>query len=139
MLPAQRESSARSQKRPPVCQQVQTCASLEATASTTQILNVANNAKRDLLSALLSVQDTGVYGLESAQREELLRKIENLEACNPLESPTEHLDQCHGSWRLLFSTVTILGRRRIKLGLRNIVNVGELSQHIDTATCHTVG
>lgn len=37
---------------------------IQATASTTQILNVANDAKRDLLSALLSVQDTGVYGLE---------------------------------------------------------------------------
>ena len=30
------------------------------------------------------------------------------------------------------------GRRRIKLGLKNVVNVGELTQHIDIATHHTV-
>ena len=30
------------------------------------------------------------------------------------------------------------GRRRIKLGLKEVVNVGELTQHIDVATQHTV-
>ena len=30
------------------------------------------------------------------------------------------------------------GRRRIKLGLKEVVNVGELTQHIDIATQHTV-
>ena len=30
------------------------------------------------------------------------------------------------------------GRRRIKLGLKNVVNIGELTQHIDIATQHTV-
>ena len=30
------------------------------------------------------------------------------------------------------------GRRRIKLGLKDVVNVGELTQHIDVATQQTV-
>ena len=32
----------------------------------------------------------------------------------------------------------VQGRRRIKLGLKEIINVGELTQHIDIATQHTV-
>ncbi|CAL8467657.1 g7195 [Coccomyxa elongata] len=106
--------------------------------ATTRVQNVDNDAKRNLLAALSSVQDNGMYGLEVHQREEILKRIKELEACNPLEAPTEHLDQCQGSWHLLFSTVTILGRRRIKLGLKNIVNIGELTQHIDTVSRHTV-
>ena len=39
-----------------------------------------------------------------------------------------------GEWRVLFSTVTILGSRRTKLGLRGgVVTVDSLSQRIDPA------
>ncbi len=38
----------------------------------------------------------------------MLSLIEQVEATNPLKAPTQHLEQCQGSWRLLFSTVTIL-------------------------------
>ena len=45
---------------------------------------------------------------QAGQKEAVLSLIEQVEAINPLEAPTQHLDQCHGSWRLLFSTLTIL-------------------------------
>lgn len=46
--------------------------------------------------------------VKAGQREAILALIERVEATNPLDAPTEHLEHCHGSWRLLFSTVTIL-------------------------------
>ena len=41
-------------------------------------------------------------------------------------------------WYVMSSERSLQGRRRIKLGLKEVVNVGELTQHIDTATQHTV-
>ena len=46
--------------------------------------------------------------MQAGQKEAVLSLIEQVEATNPLEAPTQHLEQCQGSWRLLFSTVTIL-------------------------------
>ena len=46
--------------------------------------------------------------MQAGQREAVLSLIEQVEATNPLDAPTQHLEQCQGSWRLLFSTVTIL-------------------------------
>ena len=47
-------------------------------------------------------------GLQAGHKEAVLSLIEQVEATNPLKAPTQHLEQCQGSWRLLFSTVTIL-------------------------------
>ena len=46
--------------------------------------------------------------MQASQKAAILSLIEGVEATNPLQAPTEHLEQCQGSWRLLFSTVTIL-------------------------------
>ena len=48
--------------------------------------------------------------VKAGQKDAILALIEQVEATNPLEAPTEHLEHCQGSWRLLFSTVTILVR-----------------------------
>ncbi len=48
--------------------------------------------------------------MKAGQKDAILALIERVEATNPLEAPTEHLEHCQGSWRLLFSTVTILVR-----------------------------
>ncbi|CAK0761420.1 hypothetical protein CVIRNUC_002858 [Coccomyxa viridis] len=110
---------------------------LRLSAVQAQQVSVKGHIKGELLSAIASIPHTGVYGIEAGQKEAVLSLIEQVEATNPLKAPTQHLEQCQGSWRLLFSTVTILGRRRIKLGLKEVVNVGELTQHIDIATQHT--
>ena len=101
----------------------------------------------------------------------ILSLVEAVEAGNTLHAPTEHLEAVAGTWRLLFSTISILvrcrsrwlimqcfvqqchalqfmwssrsvcfrqGRRRVKLGLRSIVNVGELTQHVDVQRQHSV-
>ena len=54
------------------------------------------------------VAELADFCLQAGQKEAVLSLIEQVEATNPLEAPTEHLEQCQGSWRLLFSTVTIL-------------------------------
>ena len=45
---------------------------------------------------------------QEEERQRILRLVEALEAGNPLHAPTEHLDCVEGTWRLLFSTITIL-------------------------------
>ena len=48
--------------------------------------------------------------MQEEERRRILRLVEALEAGNPLQAPTEHLDRVDGTWRLLFSTITILVR-----------------------------
>jgi hypothetical protein len=55
--------------------------------------------------------DRLVLCMQSVQRNQILKLVELLEAASPVAAPTEHLDLCKGSWRLLFSTVTVLVRR----------------------------
>jgi hypothetical protein len=45
--------------------------------------------------------------LQSAKRQEVADIIEALEALNPLQQPTQHLDQLAGKWVLLYTTITI--------------------------------
>jgi hypothetical protein len=45
--------------------------------------------------------------LQSAKRQEVAEIVEALEALNPLQQPTQHLDQLAGKWVLLYTTITI--------------------------------
>ena len=38
-----------------------------------------------------------------------------------------------GCWKLLYSTITILGSKRTKLGLRDFITLGDFFQNIDVA------
>lgn len=38
-----------------------------------------------------------------------------------------------GCWKLVYSTITILGSRRTKLGLRDFISLGDFYQNIDVA------
>lgn len=38
-----------------------------------------------------------------------------------------------GCWRLVYSTISILGSRRTKLGLRDFISLGDFFQIIDQA------
>lgn len=56
-----------------------------------------------------------------------------VEAQNPCSEPTSaaSLAALSGDWRLLYTTVTIRGSKRTKLGLRGLVTLGELVQSLD--------
>jgi hypothetical protein len=45
--------------------------------------------------------------VQSSKRQEVAGIIESLEALNPLQQPTQHLDQLAGKWVLLYTTITI--------------------------------
>lgn len=113
----------------------------------------AEAATASLLSLLSAVPDRGVYGLPTDQKDAILSAIETLEALDGGEggaasgeggkntsntstapSVAERLPQLAGAWRVLFSTVTITGSKRIKLGLKSAVTLGEIVQTIDPET-----
>jgi hypothetical protein len=41
------------------------------------------------------------------------------------------MSQVAGDWRLIYTTLQILGNKRTKLGLRTFVNLGDFVQRID--------
>ncbi|GJP38803.1 hypothetical protein CLOM_g23212 [Closterium sp. NIES-68] len=72
--------------------------------------------------------------MPSAKRAELHAIIERLEELNPRPAPTEHIDEITGHWRLLYSTIAILGSKRTKLGLRDFISLGDFLQIVDKET-----
>lgn len=73
----------------------------------------------------------GIFGVQSAQRQEIENLLQLLEASNPCPRPTETLNKVKGEWRLLYSTISILGSKRTKLGLRDFITLGDFLQIID--------
>jgi len=59
------------------------------------------------------------------------RLLELLEAKNPSPRPTDDLDKVKGEWKLVYSTISILGSKRTKLGLRDFIALGDFVQIID--------
>eukprot|EP00775_Hariotina_reticulata_P004380 gene4379-4632_t len=53
--------------------------------------------------------DRGIFGVQAAKRQEIAAIVEQLEALNPLQQPTQHLDK---------------GVKKTKLGLREFVRLG---------------
>eukprot|EP01024_Parvocaulis_polyphysoides_P058537 TRINITY_DN6297_c1_g5_i2.p3 TRINITY_DN6297_c1_g5~~TRINITY_DN6297_c1_g5_i2.p3 ORF type:complete len:159 (-),score=22.94 TRINITY_DN6297_c1_g5_i2:172-648(-) len=58
--------------------------------------------------------------------------VEELEVRNEFGDLKESIEQLDGVWTLLWSTITITGAKRTKLGLREFVQIGQMSQAIDT-------
>uniref|UniRef100_M8BAU3 Putative plastid-lipid-associated protein 7, chloroplastic n=1 Tax=Aegilops tauschii TaxID=37682 RepID=M8BAU3_AEGTA len=76
--------------------------------------------------------DRGIFGITSAKRSEIHALVELLESRNPTPDPTHKLqDKVDGCWRLIYSTISILGKRRTKLGLRDFISLGDFFQIID--------
>lgn len=91
----------------------------------------AGDAKAALYRALDGV-DRGIFGMTSAQRSEIHGLVELLEARNPTPEPTAALqDKVDGCWKLIYSTISILGKKRTKLGLRDFISLGDFLQIID--------
>ena len=130
------------------------------TATTTTTTSSTTATVSEKLRALLAaVPDRGVYGLPSEQKEAILLAIAELEeldggglenaknssssspssSSSSSSSPSSssstsvsaRLPALAGRWRVLFSTVTITGSKRVKLGLKSAVTLGDLTQTID--------
>ncbi|CAA6660530.1 unnamed protein product [Spirodela intermedia] len=71
-----------------------------------------------LLQSLQGI-DRGIFGLPSQRRSEIEGFVRLLESLNPTP--------------LLYSTITILGTKRTKLGLRDFISLGDFFQRIDVA------
>jgi len=86
--------------------------------------------KRELLAAIEGT-NRGIGGVPAEKRRGILELIARLEELQPAESPTDDLQRVAGAWKLLFSTISITGLRRTKLGLRQFITLGEFTQSID--------
>nr|DAD40040.1 TPA_asm: hypothetical protein HUJ06_014363 [Nelumbo nucifera] len=75
----------------------------------------------------------GIFGVPSAKKSEILGLVELLEAQNPTPDPTQDLNKVGGCWKLIYSTISILGAKRTKLGLRDFISLGDFFQNIYVA------
>ncbi|XP_057492342.1 fibrillin-5, chloroplastic-like isoform X2 [Actinidia eriantha] len=88
--------------------------------------------KTHLFQALQGI-NRGIFGVPFAKKSEIEGLVKLLESNNPTPQPTLFLDKVAGCWRLVYSTITILGSRRTKLGLRDFISLGDFFQTIDVA------
>ncbi|CAG7879080.1 hypothetical protein HID58_008428 [Brassica napus] len=93
--------------------------------------------KEELYEALKGI-NRGVFGVKSDKKAEIEGLVKLLECRNPTPEPTGELDKIGGCWKLIYSTITVLGSKRTKLGLRDFVSLGDLLQQIDIAQGKTV-
>lgn len=115
---------------------VQQIRSLNASAGTELSMETPEVGSTDQLKIVLknSLQglNRGVFGVPVAKRTEIEKLLMLLEEQNPVHNPTENLQMVEGRWKLLYSTITILGSKRTKLGLRDFIALGEFVQTINT-------
>lgn len=82
-------------------------------------------------------EERGIFGMEEEEREALDKLIRAVEDENPTSEPTaRNADAVAGSWRLLYTNMEVLGRRRVKLAIATsrkagFVKLGEFLQVID--------
>ncbi|CAH1439509.1 unnamed protein product [Lactuca virosa] len=86
--------------------------------------------KTDINKALEGY-NRGIFGMPSEKKSEIEDMVKLLESLNPNPHPTLDLDKLGGCWKLIYSTITILGSRRTKLGLRDFISLGDFLQIID--------
>ncbi|TVU14560.1 hypothetical protein EJB05_38035 [Eragrostis curvula] len=80
----------------------------------------------------LEGEDRAIFGMTSAKRSEVHGLVELLESRNPTPDPTANLqEKVDGCWKLIYSTISILGKKRTKLGLRDFISLGDFLQIID--------
>jgi hypothetical protein len=90
----------------------QRAATLIAAAAAAPAIAVGDDvaALKAQLRAAVEGTDRGVFGVPAAKRAEVLAAVEALEARSPVAAPLERMDLLAGSWRLLFTTITITVR-----------------------------
>ncbi|XP_047941549.1 fibrillin-5, chloroplastic isoform X2 [Salvia hispanica] len=92
-------------------------------------LNISQ-IKQHLFAALQGI-NRGIFGVPSAKKSEIQNLVELLESQNPTPEPTLCLEKVAGAWKLIYSTISILGSKRTKLGLRDFINLGDFIQTIN--------
>jgi hypothetical protein len=92
---------------------------------------VATTAKKKLRHALEGI-NRGIFGVQSAKQAEIHSLVQRLESECSVPCPTRSLCALNGTWRVLYSTIRVLGTKRSKLGLREFVKIGEMWQEIDS-------
>ncbi|KAI5384266.1 fibrillin protein 5 homolog [Lathyrus oleraceus] len=88
--------------------------------------------KIELFQALEGI-NRGIFGIPSGKKLEIESLVKQIESQNPTPEPTLELDKVDGCWRLVYSTISILGSRRTKLGLRDFISLGDFFQTIHKA------
>eukprot|EP00879_Flechtneria_rotunda_P032978 GHRR01036485.1.p1 GENE.GHRR01036485.1~~GHRR01036485.1.p1 ORF type:complete len:151 (+),score=36.31 GHRR01036485.1:88-540(+) len=73
----------------------------------------ASKLKQQLYEVVQGI-DRGIFGVPASKRQEVAAVVEALEAVNPLQNPTQHLEQVAGSWHLLYTTISITVSNMIK-------------------------
>lgn len=99
-------------------------------------------AAHDLLAHIEEIAgpDRGIFGMLQENRDLLEGAIRAAEAQNPTPVPTaDNARAAAGTWRLLYTTLTILGSRRVRLAIRSpskpgLVTLGELLQIVDPSS-----
>ncbi|KAK6150714.1 hypothetical protein DH2020_015646 [Rehmannia glutinosa] len=89
--------------------------------------------KQHLFTALQGINNRGIFGVPSAKKSEIEKFVQLLEFQNPTPDPTLCLEKVAGAWKLIYSTITILGSKRTKLGLRDFITLGDFIQSINVA------
>ncbi|XP_059645581.1 fibrillin-5, chloroplastic isoform X2 [Cornus florida] len=94
--------------------------------SESPVLRTPTQIKTDIYEGLKGI-NRGIFGVPSAKKSEIEGLVKLLESQNQIPEPTLYLD------KLVYSTITILGSKRTKLGLRDFITLGDFFQTIDVA------
>ncbi|XLR47281.1 hypothetical protein S83_031941 [Arachis hypogaea] len=81
--------------------------------------------KSNAINNMFQGINRGIFGLPSSKKFEIESLVQQLESQNPTPEPTLELDKVAGCWRLVYSTITILGSKRTKIGLRDFISLDE--------------
>ncbi|XP_027341192.1 probable plastid-lipid-associated protein 7, chloroplastic isoform X2 [Abrus precatorius] len=93
--------------------------------------------KRELYHAVEGI-NRGIFGIPSAKKSEIESLVKQLESQNPTPHPTLELEKVAGCWKLVYSTISILGSKRTKLGLRDFISLDDFFQTIDVSKSKAV-
>ncbi|PHT31862.1 putative plastid-lipid-associated protein 7, chloroplastic [Capsicum baccatum] len=108
------------------------CAAAEQQNVEVSPSTASSQVKIQLYDVLQGI-NRGIFGVSSEKKSEIEELVRQLESQNPTPEPTLSLDKVAGNWKLIYSTISILGSKRTKLGLRDFIALGDLYQNIDTS------
>lgn len=103
----------------------------------TSSLSLASSSHVSELRSRLD-ETRGIFGLPEDERAEIGEIIERIEKDNACTDVTkDNVSIVHGRWKLVYTTLEILGRRRISLGIsspfkQGLVELGDFIQEIDS-------
>ncbi|XP_022741181.1 probable plastid-lipid-associated protein 7, chloroplastic [Durio zibethinus] len=93
--------------------------------------------KSDFYQAIKGI-NRGIFGVQSARKSEIEELVELLKSQNPTPDAALHLEKVGGCWKLVYSTITILGAKRTKLGLRHFLTLRDIYQSIDVTQAKAI-